>query len=81
MFVVLARAAVFVTHGRAHFPQDSFHMQEEIADDEPCAEGTSIERVESFGFSALISEGAELLDRLQPEIAFGTRYAWWARCA
>jgi hypothetical protein len=69
VFVVLARAAVFVTHGRAHFPQDSFHMQEEIADDEPCAEGTSIERVESFGFSALISEGAELLDRLQPEIA------------
>jgi hypothetical protein len=44
-------------------------MQEEIADDEPSAEGTSIERVESFGVSALISEGAELLDRLQPELA------------
>ena len=45
-------------------------MQEEIADDEPSAEGTTIERVESFtGVSALISEGAELLDRLQPELA------------
>ena len=64
-----SRVAEFVTHGRANFPQDSFHMQEEIADDEPSAEGTSIERVESFDVSALISEGAELLDRLQPKLA------------
>lgn len=49
------------------YSQDDVFIREEIADDVP--ECTSIDRVESAGVSELMSEGVELLERLEPALA------------
>jgi len=54
--------------GFLRLQEDVFVLSEEVSDD-GSARGTSIDRVESAGVSALISEGVELLENLEPALS------------